>query len=170
MVTFRGLSQFVEKLAEDCKFGFFDQGELVQLRRILAVVRGVVMADVRAHDFRMLLSAEPRRGDMRGIGWQRQMHEAVPRCSQPESRQLAVNHERLADQFRVPSQTFTKVRSFLRHVQASTSIAEGDRRMDRYHWAVLCNSFVINAISDNHSVMAKLGSTEIENHRPRMLL
>jgi hypothetical protein len=35
---------------------------------------------------------------------------------------------------------------------------------------VLCNSFVINAISDNHSVMAKLGSTEIENHRPRMLL
>jgi hypothetical protein len=58
-----GVTQSIRSVlaAEDLDFRFLDEGELLQFCRILAVVRGVVVADRHPGDFGALLRAEPER-------------------------------------------------------------------------------------------------------------
>ena len=70
--------EFVEELAKDAHLGVFDERELLQLAGVLAVMRGVVVADVHALNLRLVLRAEPERNGARAVGLKREMHEVIP--------------------------------------------------------------------------------------------
>src|SRR4051794_28551267 len=59
VVPFLAPFHLLEELAEDLDLGLLDQGQLFELRRILAMMGSVVMAEIDAGDIGTLLCAEP---------------------------------------------------------------------------------------------------------------
>ena len=78
LLAFGARFELAEELAEHLDLGLFDQRQLLELGWVLAVVGGVVVAQVHAVDLRPFLRAQKQRDDARRVSLQSQVDDVVP--------------------------------------------------------------------------------------------